>query len=67
MPNINNWIVLHKLRPNFIVNIKLVCIFGESGNEVIIVTKDDNVFAFGNNKYGCLGLGHNNPIQVETN
>ncbi|XP_054155256.1 RCC1 and BTB domain-containing protein 1-like [Oppia nitens] len=66
MPNINNWVVLHKLRPNFVATIKLVCIFGESGNEVIIVTKDDNVFAFGYNKYGCLGLGHNNPIQEPT-
>jgi RCC1 and BTB domain-containing protein len=66
MSNINNWVVLHKLRQSFISNIKFVCIFGENGNEVLIVSKDDNVFAFGPNKYGCLGLGHNNPIQEPT-
>lgn len=66
MANITNWTVLHKLKSQFVANIKFVCIFGETGNEVLITTKDDNVFAFGNNKNGCLGLGNDTSIQKPT-
>jgi hypothetical protein len=30
---------------------------------VIIVTKDNKVLAFGDNQFGCLGLGHNNAVK----
>jgi alpha-tubulin suppressor-like RCC1 family protein len=64
MSSITLWPILHKLKTEFVSNIKSFCIFGENGNEVIIVTKNDKVFAFGDNKYGCLGLGHNNAVKV---
>ncbi len=62
MSNIRNCFILHELNEKFVSNIEFFCIFGETGNEVLIVSKDDKVFAFGNNKYGLLGLGHNNAI-----
>ena len=53
--------VLSEIKPKIAINIKLFYIFGETGNEVIIVTNDDKVLSFGSNKIGSLGLGHNNP------
>ena len=43
-------------------DIKFFCVFGDNENDVIFVTNDDKVYAFGDNKYGCLGLGHNNRV-----
>jgi RCC1 and BTB domain-containing protein len=63
MPTFVSYPVLNKLKPEFISDIKFFCIFGDDGNEVIIVSKDDKVFAFGDNKHGCLGLGHNNAVK----
>jgi alpha-tubulin suppressor-like RCC1 family protein len=63
MSSITLWPILHKLKPQFVSNIQFFYIFGENGNEVIIVTKNDKVFAFGDNNYGCLGLGHNNAVK----
>ena len=60
--NITNWPVLHKLKPQIVNKIKFCSIFGESGNEVLLVTEDDRVLAFGTNRYGCLGLGHNREV-----
>jgi RCC1 and BTB domain-containing protein len=44
-------------------NIKFFCVFSETGNNVIIVTKNDNVFAFGDKNNGRLHLGHNNAAK----
>jgi hypothetical protein len=60
--NYYNFKVLFKLKKQIVSNIEFIHIFGESGNEVIVVTKDDNVFSYGNNSNGCLGLGHSNAI-----
>jgi alpha-tubulin suppressor-like RCC1 family protein len=46
-----------------LMNIKTFYIFGKNGKEVIIVDKNNKVFAFGDNKYGCLGLGHNKVVK----
>jgi RCC1 and BTB domain-containing protein len=67
MWNCSIWPVLDKLKPEFISNIKFFCVFGVKGNEVIIVTKNNKVFAFGDNKHGCLGLGHNNAVNEPEN
>ncbi len=40
----------------------MIWIFGQNANRVIIITKDDKVFAFGHNKNAFLGLGHNNVV-----
>ena len=36
--------------------IRLLKVSGQNGSKVIFITKDDNVYAFGNNIDGCLGL-----------
>ncbi len=61
MSTIALWPIL--LKPDFVSNINFFCVFGDKGNEYIIVTNDNKIFSFGSNKYGCLGLGHNNPVQ----
>jgi alpha-tubulin suppressor-like RCC1 family protein/tRNA A-37 threonylcarbamoyl transferase component Bud32 len=56
--------VLNNLNDEFKQRIKILYVFG--GN-VLIVTKDDKTFAFGNNDRGILGFGHNrvvNEIQI---
>lgn len=57
MSNIDKWLIFSILEPDFISNIKIVCVFGSSGNEALIVNKDDDVYALGSNCSGCLGLG----------
>jgi RCC1 and BTB domain-containing protein len=57
------WSVVNELKSEFVLNIKFFCVFGEKGNEILIVTENDKVFAFGSNKYGCLGLGHYNAVK----
>lgn len=55
--DINKWLIFIILDPDFISSVKTACVFGSSGNEAIVVTKDDDVYAFGSNCSGCLGLG----------
>ena len=38
-------------------SIRLLCVFGHNGSKVIFATFDDNVYCFGHNRKGCLGLG----------
>ncbi|XP_054155257.1 RCC1 and BTB domain-containing protein 1-like [Oppia nitens] len=59
MANVTNWCVLHRLKPQMVNKIKLCSIFGETSNEVLMITEDDRCWAFGTNRYGCLGLDHN--------
>ncbi|CAG2110227.1 unnamed protein product [Medioppia subpectinata] len=46
----------HKLK------IKVLAVFGDNGDEVIVVTADDRVYGFGTNRFGRLGLGVNGLI-----
>src|SRR6202012_1297762 len=32
------------------------------GLNVLFITRDDNVYGFGQNSFGCCGLGHNNVV-----
>ncbi|CAF1254255.1 unnamed protein product [Didymodactylos carnosus] len=50
------WNVFAMLDTFELEKIMFACVFG-SGSEVIYVTKDDDVYAFGNNNHCCLGLG----------
>ncbi|GAB6032349.1 RCC1 and BTB domain-containing protein 2 [Chamberlinius hualienensis] len=54
--DISKWAIFSAINPKFIATFKLVCVFGTSGNEALIITKDDQVYALGNNSDGCLGL-----------
>lgn len=55
--DINKWLIFIILDPEFISSVKICVVFGSSGNEAIVVTQEDDVYAFGSNCSGCLGLG----------
>ena len=66
-----SWTIFSLLDKEFAAQIRLACVFGNLGNEALIVTKDDEVcpsdikllsnkkkvYALGSNGAGCLGLG----------
>ncbi|KDR17139.1 RCC1 and BTB domain-containing protein 1-like isoform X2 [Zootermopsis nevadensis] len=51
------WPIFSLLESDFVSQIRMACVFGNLGNEAIMVTKSDEVFAVGSNSAGCLGLG----------
>lgn len=55
--DLDKWPIFSLLETEFLETVKQACVFGNSGNEAIIITKDDEVFALGSNCSGCLGLG----------
>jgi alpha-tubulin suppressor-like RCC1 family protein len=56
--------VLNKLKEEFLNEIKLSYIF--KNNNVLIVTNDDKVFAFGSNNNGVLGFGNDREVNELT-
>ena len=64
--NVDKWPIFSLLNPSFLSNIKLACVFGGQGNEALIVTKDDLVYALGSNSSGCLGSGASSSGKVNT-
>lgn len=54
LTSITNWYVLHRMKPQFLSRIASFIVFGENGTEVLLITKDDAVYAMGLNKFGCL-------------
>ena len=67
--DLGSWTIFSLLDKEFTAQIRLACVFGNLGNEALIVTRDGEVFALGSNGAGCLGLGdmHSTltPKQVE--
>ena len=55
--DLGSWTIFSLLDREFTAQIRLACVFGNLGNEALIVTRDDQVFALGSNGAGCLGLG----------
>ena len=55
--DLDKWPIFSLLETDFLASIKQACVYGNSGNEAIIITKDDEVYALGSNCSGCLGLG----------
>ena len=55
--DVDKWPMFSLLEPDFVSLIRLVCVFGTAGNEAIIISRDDDVYAMGSNCSGCLGLG----------
>ena len=53
--DLGSWTIYSLLDREFTAQIRLACVFGNLGNEAIIVTRDDEVFALGSNGAGCLG------------
>jgi RCC1 and BTB domain-containing protein len=53
----NKWPIFSLLDTSFLVSIRVACILGSAGNEAMVITNDDEVYALGSNCSGCLGLG----------
>ncbi|XP_011635998.1 RCC1 and BTB domain-containing protein 1-like isoform X2 [Pogonomyrmex barbatus] len=68
--DLRSWPIFSLLKPDFVSQIHMVVVYGNLGNEALIVTKDKMVYALGNNIAGCLGTGdaHSTlyPKKVET-
>ncbi|XP_031850186.2 RCC1 and BTB domain-containing protein 1-like isoform X1 [Nomia melanderi] len=50
------WRIFNLLEPEFIANIRLVFVYGNSGEKSLIVTEDDMVYILGNNTNRCLAI-----------
>ena len=55
--DVDKWPIFSLLDVEFLATVRTACVFGSSGNEAIIITKEDDVYALGSNCSGCLGLG----------
>jgi len=55
--NVDKWPMFSLLEPEFLCQIRMMCMFGTAGNEALLVTRDDDVYAVGSNASSCLGLG----------
>lgn len=55
--DLDKWLIFSNLDKAFVSKLRLACVFGSSGNEALMVTQDDDVYALGSNSSGCLGLG----------
>ncbi|XP_001600404.1 RCC1 and BTB domain-containing protein 1 [Nasonia vitripennis] len=67
--DLKNWPIFSLLEPKFISTIHMAVVYGNLGNEALIVTKDGDVYALGSNTAGCLGTGDSHstlhPKKVE--
>uniref|UniRef100_A0A1B6FAI1 BTB domain-containing protein n=1 Tax=Cuerna arida TaxID=1464854 RepID=A0A1B6FAI1_9HEMI len=52
------WNIFSLLEATFMARVKTVCVYGSLGNEALLITRDDEVYAIGPNTAGCLGLGN---------
>ena len=55
--DLTRWSIFALLEKEFMSKIKLACVFGNSGNEALMVTIDNEVYALGFNGAGCHGVG----------
>ena len=56
MLDVGKWSIFHMVDDSILRLAKTVCVFGPSGNEAFILTKDDDVFVMGANINACLAL-----------
>ena len=55
--SLSNWPIFSLVEESFLRSLKLVLVFGSAGDEAIVVTHSDEVYALGSNASSCLGLG----------
>ncbi len=55
--------ILNKLNDHFLRDIRIIHVFGYKVTEVLIVTKDDKCYAFGENGCEVLGFGHDRQVK----
>ena len=67
--DLHKWSIFSLLEPSFVASIKMACVFGNLGNEALVITEDDEVYGMGSNGASSLGLGTNNsslfPIKAD--
>lgn len=56
MLDVGKWLIFHVVEDSVLQVAKTVCVFGASGNEAFILTKEDDVYALGANVNNCLAL-----------
>ncbi|KAJ7392624.1 RCC1 and BTB domain-containing protein 1 [Desmophyllum pertusum] len=57
MQELERWPIFSLLDEEFLTSLRITCVFGSAGNEAIVVTRDDDVYALGSNGSSCLGVG----------
>ena len=62
---LGSWTIFSLLDKEFTAQIRLACVFGNLGNEALIVTRDDEVYALGSNGAGCLGQSQSDLNSIE--
>ena len=55
--SLSQWPIFSLLDPAFFQQIKLASVYGSTGNEALLVTREDEVYSLGCNVNGCLGVG----------
>ncbi|XP_061938416.1 RCC1 and BTB domain-containing protein 1 isoform X3 [Apis cerana] len=55
--DLKNWPIFSFLDLNYVSKIHMALVYGNFGNEALVVTKDKMVYAIGSNISGCLGTG----------
>ena len=55
--DLRRWSIFALIDKDFMSNIKFACVFGNSGNEALMISFDDEVFALGLNGAGSNGVG----------
>ena len=67
--DLHKWSIFSLLEPSFVASIKMACVFGNLGNEALVITEDDEVYGMGSNGASSLGLGTVNsslfPLKVD--
>ncbi|XP_043513909.1 RCC1 and BTB domain-containing protein 1-like isoform X1 [Frieseomelitta varia] len=67
--SLRNWPIFNFIDWNCISKVHMAFVYGNLGNEALIVTMDKVVYALGCNTYGCLGIGDSHgtlyPKKVE--
>lgn len=57
MQELERWPIFSLLDEEFLASLRIACVFGSAGNEALVVTRDDDVYALGSNGSSCLGVG----------
>ena len=63
--DLSNWHILSLLQEDFLQKITWIAVFGTTGNEAILLTKEDEVFVLGANTSSCLGLERSVQIGLQ--
>ena len=56
MLDVGKWSIFQMVDDSILQQAKIVCVFGPHGNEALILTNDDDVYALGANANSCLTL-----------